>query len=361
MAATSNDVLGDLAQEARFVPVYDEAGFHVCDVDEDTYNARDVCIILQGTGKLWMPIEHAAFVPFGQAHTPENLIAPDVLISHAEFPLGVQVIDRRECFVPGVLTDAMVRQCLPHICESGRRLLLQQMAALKKKQFSIQFIREQPSGLTKDAPLVTALMRKITITSGGVARTAVQFEGEELLPYAVHPVDPHLAPTGVEFRGSFSYEVRTTLIELQAAVQERIAQLAHCKKLLQDLPIALQNSIIAMEAHAVSENVDLTTLGAMVLEQTRLKQEIQTQKLRLPELEASVAADRDPVKSTATHRYQTSLVLPFGVSTLDCTEYTLALLPTNRHAEPAQSKVIVLLQPEENAEGGGEKQKEAAS
>jgi hypothetical protein len=120
------------------------------------------------------------------------------------------------------------------------------------------------------------------------------------------------------------------------------AQMEHCKKLLKDLPIALQNSITAMEAHAVSEDVDLTTLGAMVLEQTRIKQEIKMQKAKVDELEAIAALEGDQRSLMVTHKFQTTLILPFGVTTLDQTAFAITLLSTAVNAQAPKVRVIQL-------------------
>jgi hypothetical protein len=161
----------------------------------------------------------------------------------------------------------------------------------------------------------------------------------------------------VEFRSGYTYEYRAVPEEAQATARERHAQMEHCKKLLQDLPIALQNSVAAMDAHSESEDVDMNTLGAMVLEQKRIKQEIQTQAMRGEELEALVQVDCNAKNLMATSQFQTSLVLPFGVTRLGGRECTICLLPTNQNPAPPQASTIMLepLQLAEQERGGEER------
>lgn len=97
---------------------------------------------------------------------------------------------------------------------------------------------------------------------------------------------------------------------------DRVAQIAHCQKLLHDLPIALQNSERAMKEHTEAEEVDLSALGAMLMEQKRIREEIADRQAKLQQLEKQVAEStiNPPVQ---LYKYQTSITLPLGTSQLD--------------------------------------------
>jgi hypothetical protein len=51
-----------------------------------------------------------------------------------------------------------------------------------------------------------------------------------------------------------------------------------------------------MDAHSKSDDVDLCELGAMVMEQKRIQEEIDSQRIKLPQLEASLVPKLDQSK-----------------------------------------------------------------
>jgi hypothetical protein len=219
-------------------------------------------------------------------------------------------------------------------------------------QVDLRTIREQPSGLTKDAPLVKALMRKVTITSDGVPQAAVQFEGEDLYPCELSPMHGG-PPENVEFRSGLTYEYRALPAPTDSSSRDRAAELEHARNMLRVLPGALQSSFAAMDAHSASSEVDMNTLGAIVLEQKRIREEIQAQTSKVRELEAAAQADRDPNRTMVAYKFQTSLMLPFGVTRIGGREYTIGMLPTNQTGVQPQNLMATLMLEPMQVEGQG--------
>jgi hypothetical protein len=59
-------------------------------------------------------------------------------------------------------------------------------------------------------------------------------------------------------------------------VEKREGDIARCKKLLHDLPVgALTNRRAAMDEHMKSDDINLSELGAMLMEQKRIQEEIE--------------------------------------------------------------------------------------
>ncbi len=66
--------------------------------------------------------------------------------------------------------------------------------------------------------------------------------------------------------------------------EARMLDLKHCQKLIIDLPQALARSRQALEDAKKEENVELSQLGALLLEIDRIQQEIDIQNQKLPQL-----------------------------------------------------------------------------
>jgi hypothetical protein len=119
---------------------------------------------------------------------------------------------------------------------------------------------------------------------------------------------------GVRLVGTKKYHYNAAtpeyLAEVEAAKVKRTNDVAHCKKLLIDLPIALENSKDAMTQLKKSESVDLSELGAMMLEQDRISQEIELREDEFLELHAPAPSIR--LSDFMPHVRQHSVVLQFG-------------------------------------------------
>ena len=140
--------------------------------------------------------------------------------------------------------------------------------------------------------------------------------------YAMLPSD-----AGVELRGNHVIQFRAASVEdadrINAAAKKRVDDIAHCKKLLIELPIALTNSEVALKAAVdADEPAELSEVGAMVFEQKRIKQETESQKKRLVELDSSPLPKLDRTKFRA-HQFFARVSMPFGISNLNGTRYHL--------------------------------------
>ena len=145
---------------------------------------------------------------------------------------------------------------------------------------------------------------------------------DEMHCYAMLPND-----AGVELRGNHTIYFRAAKQEdvdrIIAETKKRTEDIAHCKKLLIDLPVALTNSKTAMNAAMDDlEQNDFSDIGAMALEQRRLKQEIESQKKQLVELEASPVPEVDPSMYQA-FTFCGRALMPFGISNLYGIQYHL--------------------------------------
>lgn len=150
---------------------------------------------------------------------------------------------------------------------------------------------------------------------------SLHFDGEDLFPSAILPDDG-----GVEFRSAYTYEYQAVSEEDRLWYIDLLSQVAHCRKLLRDLPIALQNSETAMKEHGASDDVDLNTLGAMAVEQVRIRKEIANQQTSLRHLEHHVEREATielEDRAMQLYQLQTTIVLPFGISEVDGWEYRL--------------------------------------
>jgi hypothetical protein len=178
----------------------------------------------------------------------------------------------------------------------------------------------------------------LLLTSSKLSAISIKVDGEELQAYRLLPKEG-----GVEFRGVniFSW-IGPTLEDTEKHMQQLEkynGDIAHCRKLLRDLPVALQNSESALWIAAKAEEVDLTELGAIVMEQLRIKQEIDTQKELLPKLlQVPPPACVAPV-NFVPRQMQSKLLLPFGRHVIDGIEYLVAPMPEEVPAEPSAISV----------------------
>lgn len=114
----------------------------------------------------------------------------------------------------------------------------------------------------------------------------------------------------------------------EAAVQKRKADIAHCEKLLRELPIALANSKTAQrqleDALESGDSDDLAGVGTIRLEQRRLKKEIGSQSQRLERLqregEPTLQLDDGDYQ---WREHQLSLDLSWGVHSIGGKVYQL--------------------------------------
>jgi hypothetical protein len=154
---------------------------------------------------------------------------------------------------------------------------------------------------------------------------SITLDGEKLQPYRLLENN-----AGVELRGIWGFSwVGPTKEDTEKHMQqlERHAKdIAHCRKLLRDLPVALKNSLEALDTASTKsqDELDLTELGAMVLEQRRIKDEIQSQQQQLSKLLEIPPPDRIPASSFVLRKLQSSLTLPFGRQTIDGGQYIVA-------------------------------------
>lgn len=255
-----------------------------------------------------VPREYAVLVPWAAQPWTQKSIIPSTTILRQQ-PNQLAVIDERT--LPCTVVDAeLLAYRLAHINKSARGELLQRLSTMAKEQLDLKSIREQKSALNASAASAQEMHKAISIlcSIAACAQGGIHFEGEELFPYRLLPNDG-----GVEFRSGFTYEYRIVKEEDRLARGKLTEAIAHCQKLLADLPIALENSQTAMQQHSRAEEVDLNTLGAMVMEQKRIQEEIDQQaaQWRLIEEEAAALAKKI-ASSMQLFECQTQVTLPFG-------------------------------------------------
>jgi len=144
----------------------------------------------------------------------------------------------------------------------------------------------------------------------------------KLLPWRLLPNH-----TGVEFRSAKSYSYRTGshtyAAEVKLAQKDLEDSIAHCRKLLVDLPIALQNSKAALESKLKANDAqELSEIGAIVVEQQRISQELDIQTKRLEALLATPIPTLEKARFTSYSR-QASAVLKIGYNTVAGKTYHL--------------------------------------
>lgn len=141
-------------------------------------------------------------------------------------------------------------------------------------------------------------------------QTSIHFEGEALFPYRLLADDDG---GGVEFRSVYTCEYRAVSEEARSTHADLAGRVDRCLRLLRELSVALNNSEAAQLAHAESEEPDLHTLGAISIEQVRIKKEIASQQATLIQLEEeSDRARQDFADPMKVYHCRTTLTLPFG-------------------------------------------------
>jgi hypothetical protein len=130
---------------------------------------------------------------------------------------------------------------------------------------------------------------------------------------------------GVEFKSKYllSYRIPTEehKKEVSDAIKEREARISDCKKLLDDLPKSLKRSISALDE--VPEDADFNETGPLVVEQKRIKRDIEKQTALLPQLESSPVPKLDVDKFIPNVK-QDKIVFHYGYNRLpDGTGYQL--------------------------------------
>lgn len=249
--------------------------------------------------------QYAVVLPGRTSWTHEKILPPETkMLQYANADLWMG--DRRRV-PPSVIDAEWVAERLPHIGQSARVKLLERLLPLTRDQLDFFSIGEKPNGVSEASGVASGLYGKLAIVHLDpiVPQDHIHFEGEYLYPYRLLPDD-----SGVELRSAYTYEYRAITEEDRLAPAPVESHIDQCKKLLHDLPIALRNSELA---HAKSDESDLNTLGAMFLEQVRIREEIATQQARLVQLEEEAAVARQSRTSAMKPlQYQTTLTLPFG-------------------------------------------------
>ncbi|MDR3571238.1 MAG: hypothetical protein P4L81_03495 [Candidatus Pacebacteria bacterium] len=235
---------------------------------------------------------------------------------------------------------------LPHINSPARCDLLQRLELLvgggaiggTEHTVELDSIRESPSGLDATSESVVALRRSVLLVDAatGLQQASVWYEGEEFFPVRLQiaaAAAPHV--TGVEFRSRYLFEYRGLTEEDSDAQADLADQFEQCRRLLRELPKALAKSEVAVER--LDDDADARQLGALVLEQKRLKKELAAQRSLLASLEVAEAAVRSRSQMTL-HRHQSMLVLPIGLSRVGADVYHISLLPLLAAQDFARAK-----------------------
>jgi hypothetical protein len=159
---------------------------------------------------------------------------------------------------------------------------------------------------------------------------AINHEGEAFVLHRDLPDG-----SGAELRAPYSFEYRVAgaqqIAAVKAARQKFDADLAHCQKLLRELPIALKNSQSASQALSSSlldgSGGDMNELAVMTLEQARIQREIASQHLKEKERLDRGTPQYDK-SQFATHRRWSSLKLYFDAQNqIGEKKYRLIRLP----------------------------------
>jgi len=287
-----------------------------------------------------IPQEHLGLFPRHRPLTLCHALDANALLRPYKHT-GVSFVDKRT-FPPDVIDAAYLSFRLPHISESARHQLLERLRQFKPGQLDLGSIRERPSGVCVSTACASGLYSSVAIFSRNptMPQTSVVFQGEAMFPFRLLPDEG-----GVEFRSGYTYEYRALAEEDRLAHAELLARIAHCEKLLTNLPIALKNSRAAMKEHSKSEEVNLNTLGAIYMEQERIDAEIVCQGTRLKQLEAQVATAKANFPSTSKlFKHQTAVTLPFGPTKMggDCVYWLRAIDPflPSRMSEAVPTAIV---------------------
>lgn len=98
-----------------------------------------------------------------------------------------------------------------------------------------------------------------------------------------------------------------------------------------------------MKAHAASEEVDLTTMGAMAIEQRRIRKELADRQANLKRLgEEAAIARQHFADAMNVYRCQTTMTLPFGQTKVGERTYHLQAAPPLADAIATEAGPIVI-------------------
>jgi len=304
---------------------------------------EDVCAHMAAKQPVGTPQTKLGLIPHDQSLALENVLAPGTLLRPYK-DVGVKLV--ATCTLANAVVDASLLSCrLPHIGESARRQLLERLLQCTPGQLDLASIHESPSAVSAVTAgasgihnLVAILLISMNPPNTTTPQTSIQFEGEQMFPFRLLPDEG-----GVEFCSGYTCEYRLITDEHHAKQQALAAQVAHCKRLLRDLPVALENSRMTMKSHAASEEVDFNTVGAMVIEQLRIDEEIIAQGTRLKQLEEEAAVARTNPPTKKLRKYQTQMILPFGETKVGDRFYHLhAISPlvVSRTGEAVPSSIV---------------------
>lgn len=196
---------------------------------------------------------------------------------------------------------------LSHASTQFRQTISNELPA--EEQFEIESLSKIERPLNIELQQSIGIINCTDMTSS----CQIEYQGEKMAPFKL------ASGRGVEFRGQYSYQYKGAsqvyIDEVNAARKGLESDISHCKKLLRELPIALDNSKKAMARLSESSDPGINEMGCMVLEQKRINTEIQQQKEKLKRLE-SVQAPQFDKSRFIQHTRQLSMILPFGMSRL---------------------------------------------
>ena len=254
--------------------------------------------------------KNAALIPYGQTLTKENILDDKTKLWTFRSQ-SVVIVDRR--VVPyAVISPELLASRLPHIHGEAREALLVHLKRYPREQINIDSIEEHISGVDQHSAIRRALYEQILILSHNPAcpQMCIDYQGEELFPCEL------LADgAGVRFHSNYTYEYKAVEDEDRDVLTANLAEEQRVEKLIHQLKIALKDNKAAIKEHSEADDMDLNCLGAMVIEQKRITQEITTQCCNLEMLQQEITSARDS-PSMITFFFRTAVVLPFGASKL---------------------------------------------
>lgn len=216
-------------------------------------------------------------------------------------------------------------------CSQVSSALWNELESLDPRQIDIDSV----SQVERCDPDVAAQLTLLDVAAGKVveAKLAAQKTG----PQCLYPFRILYDDSGVEWRDRYALRYRSASQEaadeaeeqLQRAKQDRAADIAHCEKLLHDLPLALASSEKAQseleEQLERGEEADMSAIGPMRLEQRRIQKEIEAQQAKLQQMKASP----EPTLQIDASKYewvekQRSVTMPWGYSEWEGKLYNLS-------------------------------------
>ena len=212
---------------------------------------------------------------------------------------------------------------LPNISAAVRAALLAELHARPANENDRASIREVQQFTQSSAEIASAVC---LMNAQGRTVDNIMIDGTKFFAVALAAND-----AGVEFRSEYAHEYRyATGDQIEDLKQAKIAyaaDVAHCEKLLRDLPVALKNSEKALaevrdqlvESCAAADAE--SAVVCMTVEQGRIVKEIKTQEAKLKSLKENEPAFDKSRFTLCAHRNQ--MTLKFGWNTIGETVYQL--------------------------------------